>query len=222
VWQFQCLLVRFSSSQRIPWRSGFAGSRCRRFRRSLSRSACWASTGWTSMTPRRRMLCGRRWESFLRAAAHLHHVFRLQEDRAGDAIMTYIVHSLFSLLECLPWISPELPAPHRCRTPGGQLRHLLQARVKRGCVRSGWSPLEGRFRSWVMYSTILLSASSESNGSYSSIRKLCRSPPRWPRAERRYEPQVVLSGQQSSMPFLLGKEILRIPRSKRACYVIFI
>jgi hypothetical protein len=38
----------------------------------------------------------------------------------------------------------------------------------------------------------------------------------------RDDPQVVLSGQQSSMPFFLGKEILRMSRSKCAWHVIFI
>ena len=39
MWQFSCLLVLFWSRQRITWRSGLAGSRCRRPRRSPSRSA---------------------------------------------------------------------------------------------------------------------------------------------------------------------------------------
>jgi hypothetical protein len=38
----------------------------------------------------------------------------------------------------------------------------------------------------------------------------------------RYDPRVILSGQQSSMPFFQRKEILRMPSSKRACHVIFI
>ena len=50
-----------------------------------SRSTCWASAGWISTTPQEnhvlRALPGR---GLLGAAAHLHHVRRLQEDRAGD------------------------------------------------------------------------------------------------------------------------------------------
>lgn len=52
-----------------------------------SRSTCWASAGWISTTPQEnhvlRALPGR---GLLGAAAHLHHVRRLQEDRAGDGI----------------------------------------------------------------------------------------------------------------------------------------
>ena len=42
----------------------FAAGRCRRSRRSPSRSACWASTGWISTTPRRRTFAGAAGEDF--------------------------------------------------------------------------------------------------------------------------------------------------------------
>jgi len=51
----------------------FAGGRCRRFRRSPSRSACWGNTGWISMILRRATSCGRcRGVAALGAGQHLH------------------------------------------------------------------------------------------------------------------------------------------------------
>lgn len=61
----------------LCWMRGscFAGSRCRRSRRSLSRSACWGSMGWRSTTSRRHMPCGLlAGAGLLGAAAYLHHV----------------------------------------------------------------------------------------------------------------------------------------------------